>query len=204
MPRCLEPDHHADFRALLARHLLQRTTAHNRRQKTTFVSQITQVLTKSSVNFNQGLRAMTRRFSHSPSINNIQTVSNFYGVDSEMLSSEKSIFENYDCVDPCQRKNAAVMVKTMHQNGLHDILPVLYKVASILATIPATSCSAERSFSALRRIKTFLRSTMGQDRLSSIAVINIERKYANKTMQNDMQRIIDIFGSRSNRSSYFF
>ncbi|XP_068697354.1 zinc finger MYM-type protein 1-like [Montipora capricornis] len=81
-------------------------------------------------------------FSRSPSINNIQTVSNFYGVDSEMLSSEKSIFENYDCGDPCQRKNAAVMVKTMHQNGLHDILPVLYKVASILATIPATSCSA--------------------------------------------------------------
>ena len=100
-----------------------------------------------------------------------------------MLSSEKSIFENYDCGGPCQRKNAAVMVKTMHQNGLHDILPVLYKVTSILATIPATSCSAERSFSALRRIKTFLRSTMGQDRLSSIAVINIERKYANKTMQ---------------------
>ena len=45
-------------------------------------------------------------FSHSPSINNIQTVSNFYGVDSEMLS-----VENYDCGDPCQRRNAAVMVK---------------------------------------------------------------------------------------------
>ena len=84
----------------------------------------------------------------------------FYGVDSEMLSSEKSIFENYHCGNPCQRKNAAVMVNTMHQNGLHDILPVLYKVASILATIPAASCSAERSFSALRRIKTFVRSTI--------------------------------------------
>ena len=131
-------------------------------------------------------------------------LSNIYGVDSEMLSSKKSIFENYNCGDPCQRKNAAVMVKTMHQNGLHDILSVLYKVASILATIPATSCSAERSFSALRRIKTFLRSTMRQDRLGSIAVINTQRMYANKTMQNDMQRIIDIFGSRSNRSSYFF
>ena len=121
-----------------------------------------------------------------------------------MLSSEKSIFENYDCGGPCQRKNAAVMVKTMHQNGLHYILPGLYKVISILATIPATSCSAERSFSALRRIKTFLRSTMGQDQLRSIAVINIERQYANKTMQSDMQRIIDTFGCRSNRSSYFF
>ena len=40
--------------------------------------------------------------------------------------------------------------------------------------------------------------------ISSIAVVNIERGYANKTMQNDMQRIIDILGRRSNRSSYFF
>ena len=115
-------------------------------------------------------------FSHSPSINNIQTASNFYGVDSKMLSSEKSIFENYDCGDPCERNNVVVMVKTIHRNGLHNILPGLYKVASILTTIPATSCPAERSFSALRCIKTFLRSTVGQDRLSSIAVINIERK----------------------------
>ena len=125
--------------------------------------------------------------------NNIQTVSNFYGVDSEMLSSEKAIFENYNCGDPCQRQNAAVTVKTMHKNGLHDILPVLYKVA----TIPATSYSAERFFSALRRIKAFVRSIMGQDRLSSIAVINIERKYANKTMRVDMRRIFDIFGQAS-------
>ena len=49
-----------------------------------------------------------------------------------MLSSEKSIFENYDCGDPCQRKNAAVMVKTMHQNGLHYILPGLYKEARLI------------------------------------------------------------------------
>jgi len=195
------------------RHLLQRTTAHNRRQNTTFVSVyytcidkvVSELQSRFEGNDQEVLCTLGEIvFSRSPSINNIQTVSNFYGVDGEMLSSVKSIFENYDCGDPCQRKNAAAMVKTMpDQNGLHDILPVLYKVTSILATIPVTSCSAERSFSALRRIKTFLRCTMGQDRLSSIAVINIERKYANKTMQNDMQRIIDIFGCRSNRSSYF-
>ena len=58
-------------------------------------------------NDQQGLWALGEIvFSRSPSINNIQTVSNFYGVDREMLSSEKSIFENYmyDCGDPCQRK----------------------------------------------------------------------------------------------------
>ena len=62
------------------------------------------------------------------------------------------------------------------------MLQVLYRVASILTTIPVTSCSAERSFSALHHIKTFLRPTMGQeqDRLSSITIINIERVYTNE------------------------
>ena len=63
MSRCLEPDHRTDFRALLVIHLLQCTTANNRQQKTTFISQfVTQVLPKLSSNFNQGLRVMTRRF----------------------------------------------------------------------------------------------------------------------------------------------
>ena len=42
---------------------------------------------------------------------------------------------------------------------------------------------SERYFSTLVRIKTFLRSTVEQDQLSSITAINIQRKYANKTMQ---------------------
>ena len=57
--------------------------------------------------------------------------------------------------------------------------------------IPATSCSAERSFSALRRLKTYLRS-MGQQHVSNIVLINIERTYANSVVNNDIDRIIDV------------
>ena len=96
------------------------------------------------------------------------------------------------------------IVKFMFQNGLHEVLPVFYKVCSILTAIPVTSCSAERSFSDLRRIKTYLRSTMGQDPLSSLALICIERAHANRTLENDMENIIDIFGKRKNRNSNFF
>ena len=92
-----------------------------------------------------------------------------------------------------------MIVKTMYQNGIHEVLPVVYRVFKILATTPATSCSAERSFSSLRRLKTYLRSTLGQDRLSSI-----ERAYANQTLENDMQNIIDTFGKRHGRNCYFF
>ena len=144
-------------------------------------------------------------FNSSPTRANIELVSDFYGIDSELLGSEKNVFENIDAdyPDP-ERKNAAKIVRKMFEDGVHEVLPVVYKVFSILATIPATSCSAERSFSALRRLKTCLRSTMGQKRLNSIALINVERAYANSTLKNDMEKIIDIFGQRRNRKSYFF
>ena len=39
--------------------------------------------------------------------------------------------------------------------------------------LPVTSCEAEHSFSTLRRVKTYLRSTMAQERLSGLALLNI-------------------------------
>ena len=65
----------------------------------------------------------------------------------------------------------------------------------ILAAIPATS-SAEQLFSALRRLRTYLRSTMGQQRVSNIALINIETAYANSVVNNNVIRIFEIFGRR--------
>ena len=62
-------------------------------------------------------------------IANIKFVSEFYDVDSELLSSEKAIFENLDADDLCAQGNsAATMVKNMYQNGVHEVLPVAYKV----------------------------------------------------------------------------
>ena len=80
------------------------------------------------------------------------------------------IFRNFLSDNPVSHeiKRAAAVVKTLYENGLHTVLPVFYKASSILATIPATSCSAERFFSGLPRVKTYLRSTMGQERLSSV------------------------------------
>jgi hypothetical protein len=40
---------------------------------------------------------------------------------------------------------------------------------------------------------------MGEECLNSIAVINIERAYVNRTIKNDMVKIIDTFGRRNGR-----
>nr|CAH7756469.1 unnamed protein product [Callosobruchus chinensis] len=46
------------------------------------------------------------------------------------------------------------------------MIPEIIKLLKIIMTIPVSTCTAERSFSALRRIKTYLRSTMTQQRLN--------------------------------------
>jgi len=46
---------------------------------------------------------------------------------------------------------------------------------TILATLPVTTVTTERSFSTLRRLKTYLRNNIGQDRLTGLALINIYR-----------------------------
>ena len=43
---------------------------------------------------------------------------------------------------------------------------------------------------------------MGQKRASNIALTNIERAHANFVVNNDMDRIIDIFARRNGRDSY--
>lgn len=54
--------------------------------------------------------------------------------------------------------------------SMFQILPQLF---IILAVCPPSVASAERSFSCLRRLKTWLRTTMAQDRLQGLASINL-------------------------------
>ena len=68
----------------------------------------------------------------------------------------------------------------------------LCHLAQIAMTIAVTSAESERSFSALKRIKTRLRSTMGQERLSALAILSIEREIAEEL---DYDYVIDQFAS---------
>ena len=56
-----------------------------------------------------------------------------------------------------------------------QIFPTLHKIFTIFLTTPVGSVSCERSFSALRRLKLWTRSTMREDRLSGLAMILIHR-----------------------------
>ena len=71
----------------------------------------------------------------------------------------------------------------------------------LLMVIPVTSCEAERSFSSLRRLKTWLRSTMTHARLNHVAVCNIHKKYIDSL---DLMAIVNEFVELNERRLRFF
>ena len=71
--------------------------------------------------------------------------------------------------------------------------PMTQTLLKIFATLPVTTASSERSFSALKIIKSYLRSTMGETRLNGLSTL-----YINKDILLDIDQVIDEFG-RQNR-----
>uniref|UniRef100_A0A453J7Q9 HAT C-terminal dimerisation domain-containing protein n=1 Tax=Aegilops tauschii subsp. strangulata TaxID=200361 RepID=A0A453J7Q9_AEGTS len=66
----------------------------------------------------------------------------------------------------------------------------------ILFTVAVTVASAERSFSKLKLLGNYLRSSMSQERLNGLATLCIEKEMLNE-INTDV--IIDDFSSRSVR-----
>jgi hypothetical protein len=66
----------------------------------------------------------------------------------------------------------------------------------ILLTILVTVVSAERSFSKLKLIKSYLRSTMSQEKLNGLAILSIEKK----VLENlEYKNLIKNFASQNAR-----
>lgn len=78
------------------------------------------------------------------------------------------------------------------RNNLQETFQELTKLINIILTIPMTTSEPERCFSTLKRIKTFLRNNMNQDRLNALAMISIEKHFINNA-PNLNEKVIDMF-----------
>ena len=67
--------------------------------------------------------------------------------------------------------------------------------------MPASNATSERSFSALRRVKSYLRSTLGQQRLNNLMVLHVHKDMADEI---DLQKIATEFiGGSEHRLNSF-
>jgi len=83
----------------------------------------------------------------------------------------------------------------------HDCFPNASIAYRVLLTIPVTVASAERSFSKLKLLKSYLRSTMTQERLNDLAMIALESDMLEKI---NYERIIEDFISKNAQRIKFF
>lgn len=84
--------------------------------------------------------------------------------------SDKKAKENDNTICPI------LVLKWIIDNDMAPVFPNVYIAYRLLVTIPIANCESERSFSVLKRIKDLHRSTMGDERLSALALLTIENE----------------------------
>ena len=91
------------------------------------------------------------------------------------------------------------ILQVIHTYALTDIYPNIEIALRLYLTIPVSVASCERSFSKLKLVKNYLRSSMGQERLTSLSIVSIEYDVASSLNYDD---IIDDFASSKARKIY--
>lgn len=100
------------------------------------------------------------------------SVTDFYGQDfspSDLLA-QLQLLTTTDHVS-----TASDLASCLKSRRDRRLFPEVEKLVSLLLTLPATNAVSERSFSVLRRLKTYLRSTMSQPRLNSLMLTHIHK-----------------------------
>ena len=128
------------------------------------------------------------------------TVKAYPMLDQAKLHTELSlIYENPEFKGCC---GALALYQLLMSYNLQDTFSETVALLNIIITTPMTTSEAERCFSTLKRIKTFLRNSMGQERLNALAMLSMERKLV-LSMPDFNERVIDCFAALKERRSKF-
>lgn len=79
--------------------------------------------------------------------------------------------------------------------------PNLFKLMQLVMTLPVSSATCERSFSAMRRVRNYLRTTMSEDRFSALSSLYIERDLSNTV---DVHDVVAHYAAKANRRLQFY
>ncbi|KAK4883362.1 hypothetical protein RN001_006681 [Aquatica leii] len=131
----------------------------------------------------------------------LQTVLSATNADSDIDHTE--MFEELKSLIPVipdnHQSSLLSILKYLQMTKLFLAYPNVYIAVRILLTLPVTVASAERSFSKLKLIKNYLRSSMCQERLLGLAMLAIEKEVGREL---DTSKTIDAFASAKARKTY--
>ncbi len=156
------------------------------------------------------LSEMSRRFDEK-NVNIMQAIQACNPHSTNFFSSSAllPLIEAYDLDEDAIEMEAKLARKTLGKKDnvntiinvisslipLKDAFPELLQLTRISMTVAVNTAHCERSFSALKRIKTYLCSTMSEQRLSDLAILSIEREFLSLL---SLEKVVEIFNSHSN------
>lgn len=116
--------------------------------------------------------------------------------DTEKLQLHRDMFLDIISQRKLEMRTLKDVVLFLQANqSVREILVEFTKFIKLMLTVPASSCTAERSFSALRRLKTYMRSSMRQSRMNHMAVLHV---HSDTASQLNRDSVMDEFISRNN------
>ncbi|XP_050435438.1 zinc finger MYM-type protein 1-like [Adelges cooleyi] len=119
----------------------------------------------------------------------------------ERLINELKVFYSRD--DFLNIKGVIPIINYITNANMEDTFKEVFKLLKILVVTPMTSSEAERSFSTLKRIKTCLKSNMGEDRLDALTMLSVESHLINEDIVDFNKKVIDDFCIIKERSLDF-
>lgn len=113
-------------------------------------------------------------------------VSRVYGLYRDNLKSETVTFNRMhnNCVENEISFEPRINLLLLGNKKIG--FPILSSVCKLFLTIPTNSASCKRSFSCLKRLKKYLRTIMGEDRLSNLAILQVERECIHLIDKNEI------------------
>lgn len=125
-------------------------------------------------------------------------IASFYSIDldEEELNEECQIAKEYFEFNSPNFSHS-LMYSIIIKDGLISTMSNLEILLRIYLSLFCTNVPDERSFSKLKYIKNYLRSTMGEEKLNAFAFLSIEYEILNNL---DFDEIIDDFINAKNRA----
>ncbi|KAL4131731.1 hypothetical protein QTP88_009004 [Uroleucon formosanum] len=135
----------------------------------------------------------------------MDSLKNSYGeyFDFSILKSELTIV--YSSTE-FHKRNINELWLYLKSTELSESLPQVTKLSSLILTIPATSAGAERSFSTLKRIHTYLRNSQSQNRLSALSILSIEKQLLTQIQKENSfyDEVIEDYSKKPRRINLCF
>ena len=127
----------------------------------------------------------------------IRHYANLFSLDLDLVRVEMKLLRAMLPDDPFR----TVMKTQIKEELLKGLYPNFCKLYRVALCIPVGTATCERSFSAMRRIRNYLRVTMGKERFSNFDFLNIKNDVTTKV---DSENILNQFASVASRSLMCF